>query len=407
MSKTRTVFFTILALILAACARPAADNSRKIVIWEMDDAFVAPYMDSILEAFKKLPGNEDLTITRTHYGPEDLRSQFQAASLAGVPPDLILSASDPAGLYAVSGFITPLEKDFDFSLFNKASVASVTLEKHIWGVPVTNGNHLMLFYNKKLSPQAPKNTNELINFCSTKAKKLGLKYCMAFDSGEPFWLVPWIASFGGWPIDDRTPTLNTQPMRDAINFYHELKYDKKFIPMECDYNCMDSLFKEEKIAFIINGDWALSSYQKHFGKNFGISLIPQNSKTGLWPAPMVSGKYFMISSGLKPEKKELLKKLINFYVSEKNQIRQFKEISRLPALKSAGKAKIIKNDAAASISLKQIEKGKPTPMATEIRAVWDSMRNYLGEVMSNRMTTDTAVKRMQEVAEKRIEEQNR
>ena len=46
-------------------------------------------------------------------------------------------------------------------------------------------------------------------------------------------------------------------------------------------------------------------------------------------------------------------------------------------------------------------------MATEIRAVWDAMRNYLGEAMANRMDTDTAVRRMQEVSEKRIDEQNR
>ena len=405
MKKTLLIVAT--ALFAIACSRPVEDTSRKIVIWEMDDALVAPYMDSVLEAFKKLPGNEDLVITRTHYGPEDLRSQFQAASLAGVPPDLILSPSDTAGLYAVSGFIIPLENEFDFSKFNNASVESVSLEGHTWGVPVTNGNHLMMFYNKNLVPHAPQSTNELLNYCSTSAKKLGLKYCLAFDSGEPFWLVPWLASFGGWPIDNRKPTLNTQAMRDTVNFYHDLKFDKKFIPMECDYNCMDSLFKEEKIAFIINGDWALSSYQKHFGKNFGLAVMPKNSKTGLWPAPMVSGKYFMISTGLSNEKKELLKRLINFYVNEENQIRQFKEISRLPALKTAGKSQAVLSDSAAVMSLKQIEKGKPTPMATEIRAVWDAMRNYLGEAMANRMDTDTAVKRMQEVSEKRIDEQNR
>lgn len=406
MKKTILLASAVL-FALIGCSRPVEDKSRQIVIWEMDDALVAPYMDSVLEAFKKLPGNEDLKITRTHYGAEDLRSQFQAASLAGVPPDLILSPSDTAGLYAVSGFIRPLENDFDFSKFNDASVASVSLDGHTWGVPVTNGNHLMLLYNKKFVPNAPKNTDELLNYCATTAKELNLKYCLALDSGEPFWLVPWIASFGGWPIDGHTPTIDTQATRDALNFYRELKYDKKYIPQECDYNCMDSLFKEEKIAFIINGDWALSSYQQHFGDNFGIAILPQNSKTGFWPAPMVSGKYFMISTGLGEEKTELLKRLVSFYVNEENQIRQFKEIARLPALKTAGEAEEILSDNHAIMSLKQIEKGKPTPMATEIRAVWDSMRNYQGEVMANRMDTDTAVRRMQEVAVKRIDEQNR
>lgn len=393
--------------ILIACSRPKTDNSNTITVWEMDDALVAPYMDSVFEAFKKLPGNENIKITRVHYQPEDLRSQYQAASLAGVPPDLILSASDTAGLYAVSGFIIPLEKIFDFSKYNKNGVEAVSLDSHTWGLPVTNGNHLMMFYNKKLAPTPPSNTNELMEYCGTRAKQLKLKNCMAFDMGEPFFMVPWLAGFGGWPIDGRKPTLDTQAMRDTINFYRDMKFDKKYIPMECDYNCMDSLFKEEKVAFIINGDWAISSYRDHFKKNFGIALMPKNSKTGLWPAPMISGKYFMISAGLKPEKIELLKSLLNFYTNEENQIRQFKGISRLPSLISASKSKEVVSDPYARASVEQINKGKPMPMATEVRAVWDVMRNYLGEAMAQRMDTDTAVTKMQTVTEKRIEEMNR
>lgn len=410
MSKTGKLprYVLLLAVpLLASCSRPVADDSRSIVVWEQEDAQVAPYIDSVFEAFRKLPGNGDVQITRTHYQTEDLRQQFQAASLAGVQPDLLLGPSDTAGLYAVSGFIMPLDGIFDFSKFNDPVVEAITLDGHKWGVPVSNGNHLMMFYNKRFVKAAPKTTDELFSFCANDAKRYKLDRCIAFDMGEPFWLMPWLGAFGGWPMDGKKPTLDTQAMRDTVNFYLDLKYEKKFVPMECDYNCMDSLFKENKAAFIINGDWAISGYQKQLGKDFGLCVIPKLSATGRYPSPMVSGKYFMVSSGVSPKKLELLKNLLEFYTSRENQVKQYQTLTRLPALKAAGSAKEITSDEVSRISLEQILKGRPMPMATEMRAVWDSARNYMGLATTKKMDVDTAVRKMQENTSKKIEEMNR
>ena len=402
-----TRLFPVLLAALAACARPSVDDSKTIVVWEQEDAQVAPYIDSVFEAFKRLPENAGIEITRTHYQTEDLRQQFQAASLAGVPPDVLLGPSDTAGLYAVSGFIVPLEGMFDFDKFNGPVVEAISLDGHIWGVPVSNGNHLMMFYNKKFIKTAPRTTDELFAFCSGAAKKYKLDRCIAFDMGEPFWMMPWLGAFGGWPMEGKKPMLDTQAMRDTVNFYLDLKYEKKYVPMECDYNCMDSLFKESKAAFIINGDWAISGYQKHFGRDFGLAVIPQLSKTGRWPSPMVSGKYFTVSSGLKAEKLALVKRLLEFYTSRENQVRQYQVLTRLPALKAAGAAKEITSDEVSRVSLEQILKGRPMPMATEMRAVWDSARNYLGLAATKKMDVDTAVRRMQENTDRKIAEMNR
>ncbi|HAT72835.1 MAG TPA: sugar ABC transporter substrate-binding protein [Elusimicrobia bacterium] len=403
--KTKLLILAAAAAI-SACSRPVADTSNTIVVWEQEDAQVAPYIDSVFEAFRKLPGNAGLEIVRTHYQTEDLRSQFQAASLAGVPPDLLLGPSDTAGLYAVSGFIMPLDGQFDFSRFNKPVVEAITLDGHAWGVPVSNGNHLMMFYNKKFVKAPPMTTDELFAFCDGPAKRLKLDRCMAFDMGEPFWLMPWLGAFGGWPMDGKKPTLDTQAMRDTVNFYLDLKYERKYVPMECDYNCMDSMFKEGKAAFIINGDWAISLYQKHFKNDFGVCLIPRLSKTGRYPSPMVSGKYFMVSAGAKPEKLALLKRLLEFYTSKENQVKQYQVLTRLPALKAAGAAPEITSDEVSRISLDQILKGRPMPMATEMRAVWDSARNYLGLATARKLDVDTAARKMQENAVNKITEMN-
>jgi len=403
-------FFLLIPLLFASSCNKKIDNPYSIVLWEMEDAYVAPYIDSVINDFKNQyykNHSKELIFTRAHYQTEDLRQQFQAASLAGVPPDILISPSDTAGIYAISGFIMPLNDVFDFSLYNKPVVDAITLEGKIWGVPISNGNHLMLMYNKKYVKSPPKTTDELFNYCEKESKKFNMNYCLAFDGGEPFWIMPWLGAFGGWPLDDRKPTLNTPQMRDALNFYHDLKFKYKYIPPECDYNCMDSLFKEEKVPFIINGDWAISSYINHFKENFDISVIPKLSKTGLYPSPMISGKYFLLSSKLSGEKFEIIKEFVRFYTNRENQIRQFKELKRLPSLKEATESKEIKSDHIARISMEQILKGKPMPMAYEMRAIWDTLRNYQGLVMTDKMKVDKAIEKIQKEVERKIEEMDR
>ncbi|MFA6317128.1 MAG: extracellular solute-binding protein [Elusimicrobiota bacterium] len=403
----RAALVVVAAASLAVSCRMAGQDEagdRTIVVWEQEDAQVFPYIDSVFEAFKKLPGNEDVRVIRNHYGTEDLRQQFLTASIAGSPPDLLMSPSDTAGIYSIAGFIMPVEGAFDLSKYNRPVVEAITLDGHAWGVPLTNGNHLMMMYNKRLSPTPPQTTDELFEFCRNRAKALKLDACMAFNLGEPFWLMPWIGAFGGWPIDNKTPTLDTKPMRDAVAFTVDLIHDKKFVPMECEYNCTDALFKEGKVAFIINGDWAISTYRDKFGKDFGVARIPKLSATGRWPTPMVSGRYFMLNSRLSGQKLELVKRFVEFYTNEENQIGQVKALMRLPALTEAAKSKVIMDDPILRASMEQILAGKPMPMATEMRAVWDSVRPHLGRAINKKATPAEAVAKMQSEAVSKIKE---
>lgn len=411
LSVVSVLFFS---LVLFSCTQKnekpvnveakVEQTAKRIVIWEQDDASIMPFVDSVLRAFEALPENAGLKITRVHYGNEELRQQFQTVSIGGTPPDLIISPSDPAGVYSVSGFLLPVDGLFDLTRYAPNTLGAIRMDGKTWGIPISMGNHLMLFYNKKLVPNVPVSTDELFSFCDSQAKtKEAGTFCMAFDMGEPFWMVPWLGAFSGWPLDKRAPTLDTQPMREVLKFYADLKA-KKYIPGECDYNCADALFKEAKVPFLINGDWAISSYASHFKKDLGIARIPELSTTKKWPSPMVSGKYFMLSASLKGEQLELIKKFINFYTSPENQLAQVKAINRLPSRVEVAGAEFIKKDPLLQASMDQITVGKPMPMETEMRAVWDAMRPQLRAVVTGKTTPDQAAKAMMVDALKKISE---
>lgn len=411
MTKKILIFLSIVFLVSTLGCNKKTQESKtatvSIGLWESEDAVVAPYLDSIIVEFEK--ANPGVKVTRTHYAVEDLHTQFQSASIAGSPPDILLTASDKAGLFVSSGLVMPLNGLFDFKQYVDNAVDATIQDGKTWGVPNNYGNQLMLYYNTDYVKTPPQTTNDLIKICEDIIKKQAKNTtgktmtCMEMDQNEPFWLVPFLTSFGGWPIDGHNPNLDTEPMVKALELMRSFK-KKGYVSQECDYNCMDSMYKEGKTAMIINGDWTIAAYLDAMKGKMKITTLPINSATGIRMRPMVSGKYFFISSFTKPEKLEAVKKLINTFNSAENQTKMKNELKKLPALKSVFESAQVKKDPIFSVMAKQIEYGEAMPSVVEMRAVWDIVRQYQGLVLSDKMEASLAAKRMQEEVLKRIKE---
>jgi len=374
-----------------------------LVLWHQEGEDIDTLMEDLFADFVKEYPN--IEITRTHYPNEELRDQFQTASMAGAPPDLVWCPSDFAGPFSTMGLIQPLEEHIDFTKYIESANEAVLLEGKIWGVPLTNGNHLMFLYNKSLVDEPPKDTDELISM----AKELTTDDVQgfAYNLNEPFFLAPWLGGFGGWPLDGNTPILDTPEMVATLKFVQDLKFVDKIVPDECDYNCADTLFKEGKAAMIINGDWSLggdTGYIAILGEDLGVAKIPMISATGKWPSPMTSGKFLMFSVELEGERLEAAKIFANWYTSKEMQLKQFDVLKRLPSLKEAIADPKICEDPIMAASADQMSVGKPMPVVPEMRACWDAIRPQLELIMANKTTPEEAAAAMQTDAETKIKE---
>ncbi len=199
-------------------------------------------------------------------------------------------------------------------------------------------------------------------------------------------------------------------MVGALQFVHDLKFVHKIVPVECDYDAADSLFKEGKAAMLVNGDWSIAEYQTPEVKanvELGIARIPMISETGLWPAPMTSGIYFMIPDYLDDEKVAIAKEFVEFISSDEVQVLFLEKHMRLPATATALAHPSISTDPLLKGSADQMVVGKPMPTVPEMRAAWDAIRPNQEAVMAGKMTAEAAAKAMQEAAEKLIREMNK
>ena len=95
----------------APAPTPTAAPKVKITFWEQESEEVDAFLDELVADFMKAHPN--ITVERVHYGNEELRDQFQAASLAGAAPELVRVPNDFAGPFSALGIIAKATDVFD------------------------------------------------------------------------------------------------------------------------------------------------------------------------------------------------------------------------------------------------------------------------------------------------------
>jgi arabinogalactan oligomer/maltooligosaccharide transport system substrate-binding protein len=395
MKKFLTVLLVLVMLMGVVSMTSAKVN---LILWTKEDTDALDWNKSLVEEFMNI--HPDITIELVKkLNVEVLREDFLTASLAGAAPDILWTVSDHAGPFVAADIVEAVDSLFDLNMYVDSAMDAVKLEGKYWGIPISNGNHLMLLYNKELIAEAPKDTDEL--FAVGKKLTTGGNYALVWNQTEPFWLVPWLGGFKGkvFAEDGITPTLNTPEMVATLKFLHDMKFDAKIVPLECDYDGADTLFKEGKAAMIINGDWSIGGYVSVLGDDLGVARIPKVSATGEWPKPYTSGVYFMLTEGISGDKLKAAQDFIGFVSTKEKQLEMVKLLNRLPAVKEALEDPLITENLILKGSADQMVVGTPMPTVLEMRCNWDSMKPEMLAVLADTKSPEDAVKLMQSSAE--------
>ena len=301
--------------------------------------------------------------------------------------------------------IKPVNSYIKANRFYQTVTASVKDSNgKIWGVPLSNGNHLMLFINKKLVPIPPKTVEDLVAVAkkiSNPDKKL---YGFTYNLNEPFWFISFLGAYGEFPLKDLKPNLNTPGMVKALSLVKKFKFEDRIVPPDCDYTCAESLFLQGRAGMTINGDWAVAKYKKKLGDQLLILPLPILAATPKPMVPMISGKFLFFNSKLRGAALRRARRFADYLSSYAVQKRWVELTGRLPSLKSVGKSAAVTESQAISAALEAAKNGKPMPMAVQMRAIWDAMRPQLQKVMSGRLEPKLAASAMQRDAEAKIRE---
>ncbi len=385
-----------------ATEEPAAEPVD-IALWEQMDPVAQDVFDQVAADF--MAEYPHITVTRTHYETEELRTNFQTASLAGQGPDLIYGPSDNVGLFNVSGLIQPvtnvLEDSFLTGLDENARKDGFTGGEY-WTVPDINGNQIAMLYNKALIDKAPETWEELVTLA--KAAQVidennpdNSTYGFLFNEKEPYWFVGFYNGYGGSVMDaDNNPTLDNEAMVKALQFVKDVRAKEGLGIEGMDYDIPDSLFKQGKAAIILNGAWSWTSYQDA-GIDLGIApgpVLPGGSNMTFYSAT----KGYMISTDMDPAKADAIRTFFDFFMSAENNAKFALANSQAPSVLAAWDLPEIKNDELQKASIATIQHTTPMPIVAEMRAVWDAMRPELEAVLYQDKAPADAAKDMQQRA---------
>ena len=401
-----------------------ADSRHVITVWH--PMRPTGERDLFYEEFRRFeelhPG---LKVRGLYKEVEELRSDFQAAALAGEGPHLVYGPSDVLDAYHTMGLLqdmAPWYTDEQRADFIKGALtylpANFDPTKHeLVQVGDRFGNHLSLIYNRRLIKEPPRTTDELIEVAAANTIDVdgdGRKerYGLVWSYVEPYFAIPFLTGYGAWVFaesDDVAETLRPVPALDspqsveAYAFMQSLRDQHKVVPGNCDYELADTLFKTGRAAMIINGDWSWADYLANPDIDAAVAVLPTVSSTNLPMKSMIMPKGYSLNANATPDEAAAAMAFVRHMTGADAQRRLVERLRMIPARQSAYDESLASDDPTYRVSQAQRENTRLMPVATELRAVWDAMRPYYQALLGGAATPETAAVSMQHDALANIE----
>jgi arabinogalactan oligomer / maltooligosaccharide transport system substrate-binding protein len=380
---------------------PAEPEPIILTLWEEDNDAADVLLDELAADFMRQ--NPGIVIERIHFSYDELRNQFRAESLfSGEPPDLVRSPGEFTGPFGELQIVKPVGELFPTAFletFLPGALSGATLKGTVWGVPDNFGGHLLLLYNKSLVAEVPVDTDAWVEQLKTLTDAPNGRYGLVFNETESFWLIPWLAGYGGWPLDaSEMPALDTAEMVEALWFLHDLKHQHLVTPDKMDYAGAFEAFGTGAAAYAIDGVWNFERY-KGLGVDLGVAMLPRVSKTELLPAPMATGRYWFIARHVEGAKLDAAKRFVEYMTGAPAQQDWLANMKRLPSNEQVLGSKLIAGDPMMQAIADQLRVARGVPPALEMVCAWRGMDAYFGKVMRNEANPDDAPALMGEEAD--------
>lgn len=351
----------------------------------------------------------DSTLTLVQKFDDDLAVPFKDVAGTAQAPDLLWTDASVIHTLAGAGLLQPVDSLIDLGLFLPALVSSVRNADKTYGLPLQAGNHLMLFYNKRLLKTPPRTFAELIEV------SLGLQKQFAaidgfgafvFNDRESLWVFPLAYGFGATSFgsDGKTPMLDTPEWVKAYQLLYDLKFKLNVSPQDCAYECADLSFRAGTAAMIINGDWALtgdSGYLHLFGDDLGIASWPSvgTDPSHDIPAPFVVGQYLALPMQLTGDKLRTASAFATFLAGDETAALSWTvPDNRLPALLSALNSETIRQSPVLSQTSKVLQTGVALPPQPEMTCVLGAVTAQMRLLMNDSIKADAAATAAQSAA---------
>lgn len=377
------------------------EDGAKLLVWDEEGARLE-YLKVVAEAFT------------AKYG---VPIEFEAVS--GMAAGGRLAQDGPAG---TAGDVVSLNHDRLVDLYQSgiimenlvnaeqikadampAAVQAVTMEDgNIYAFPHSIGTNALI-YNKDLVPNAPATMEELVQMGKEHTKAAENLYGILFDFGTYYIVSGFVGAKGGYLFGNHETDVTDLGLSkpEAIAGLEEMLKLKEISLQnfsDYNYNVMTGLFNEGKVAFIMNGPWALDGLKKA-GINFGVAPIPTIDGKH-FPAFATIEGYAVNSYTQYPRAAQLFAQMAT---SEEMLLKRFEMTGQLPPVKTVLDNPAFASDEHAKGFLEQAQYAIPMPNVPELRFIWDPTKAAFADIWNGKESVKDALSRAEKVVKEQIE----
>jgi arabinogalactan oligomer/maltooligosaccharide transport system substrate-binding protein len=393
----RGILFTFTLLVLPTLAAA----QKEIVIWHGYRGGEKAAFEKVVENFNKAnAGKIKATTLAVPY--DAFADKITAAVPRGKGADVFIFAQDRLGGWIVAdNTVEPLDFFLDDKIkgrYLKATMDAMTYQGNIYGLPL-NFKVITMIYNKKLVPNPPKTTAELVAQAKKNTNVQAGKFGLAYWYSDFYYHAALMNGFGGGVFGpNRKPTVNSPQNVKSLDYLVGWK-KQGFLPAEPSTALITTLFNSGKAPIVFSGPWFLGEVAKDV--DYGLAPLPTISEAGnkpMRPWITVEGVYVAKPSKNKDAAFEFLKYVTDVPAGKVLAL----EGRQTPANKGVYADPQVANDPILKAFRQQVDVAVPMPNLPEMSMVWSPVTTAMNTIVQGTATPKQAMDRAQKEVTERI-----
>jgi ABC-type glycerol-3-phosphate transport system substrate-binding protein len=348
--------------------------------------------------------NTHIEIDIKHFrSQEELEDQFEAASLAGAGPELILLNFDGVERLVPGNVAKEITDEAtsaaDYSRFLDGLVEISRYGDRNYIIPFRSFDFLVLLYNKEFIEEPPESFEEIIEYCSEVNDFNQGIYGFLLNNNEADWVIPFIGGYGDWIIDygSNSLTLSNQATIKTMEFFDYIYNQEKILPSNMEYSEINELFKSGNAHMIIDNINAVAEYRTA-GIDIGVAKIPVALGSNRDPTPLISGTGFIINVNCYGNELQAVNEFIEYMMTEEMQAEWTLNTDTFPVLKDIDINSRAGADDTIPNAFLQAKLCRGRPYEKLIMVIRNAIRDNTRSVISGSLLPEDAALKIQEDA---------
>ncbi|WP_300420161.1 extracellular solute-binding protein [uncultured Pseudoalteromonas sp.] len=348
------------------------------------------------ELLSALAEQSGLTVNSVLVDQKALKVRLVQNTSTSTSTDVVIVPADHLGLDKYANY-SVIPDSLIADTTDKRTLETAKLNNTLLGIPIIQGNHLLLFYNKQFVKQPIENWQDIYQIQPTLPEKVKL---VTWSFMEMYWFIPFLSAFNGDLIVDNHVQLNTPAMQSALKFVWDLN-KQNLVDRQCDYTCSNNAFKAQQAAFTIDGAWALKTYEEALGNNLGIQQLPKLN--GEYMQPYYSTFVLAFpNDGLNGVNKDNLIKFAKLVQAEKFQTMIWQKLQDIPVNTEVLNSLKSQQGTQLATLIEAMQFTKAMPSTASMIIVWEVLNKGFIRYGSGALTAEQAGLFMQGLAERSI-----